>query len=543
MTRTRLLIVLVSLAVLAATLVVWAVWEARRQRVQSEASLRDQAAVLARSLGPSLAAASAAARELDEVVAWRLLDNARLVGRLDAAGGLGRRELEELIDSNDLDVILLVDSRGRVRRRAGPTGPPGLLLPEVLDVAAGRASEVVVDWPAGEGRGHMAAAAARPGGGAVVVSAHASTAYAFANRLGVENLLDATVGTGGVLYLAYSRQPGGEPVEVSWDGGPVPPVREEKHAVRQVREKSTFEVEVQVPTPVGESGSLRVGLDAAPLLQTSVSAARRTALVGIVLAAFGLAGTGFAVVSRARMRERAEAERRLAALDEKRRRSERLAAAGALAAGLAHEIRNPLNAISLAAQRIVRQPVDESDCLDFAAGIRSEVGRLEEILKGFLDLARPAAGPRSVTDLRELAGEVTGLLEAEAAPRRVALGVEVPGESIPAEVDREALRRAIVNLVRNALDFSPEGTRVTVAVDRDGDLARVRVLDEGSGIEPNLGEQVFDPFFTTRADGIGLGLPMVRRVAEEHGGWARLAARPSGGTEAILELPVVEEGA
>lgn len=536
MSRLRTLLLIGALLGLGVALAVWAAFEARSQRFETEAVLRAEAAALARSLGPALAAASSATRELDEVLAWKLLDNARLLSRLDAAGLLREDELEGLLEANGLDLVLVLDRTGSVLRWAGTVPEPGLVEERVRAVAAGAAEEVVLGQAFGGGSGRIAAAATRPGGGAVLVRTDAATAYAFGQRLGVANLLDSIVGSGDVLYLVFEERPGDLEVRASWDGGDPPDPGAETGSIREVRGRPTFEVRVDVTAPAGLYGSLRVGLDAAPLLRASTSAYRRTALIGIVLAAFGLAGIAFTVVSRMRALERAEGERRLSRLEEARSRSERLAAAGSLAAGVAHEIRNPLNAIALAAQRIERRHAEEDDSRLFAGRIRSEVRRLEEILNGFLDFARPSTGPREPVDLLGLAREVVRVLEVEATARDVELRVASGAGTVRAVVDGEAIRRAIMNLVRNAVEASGRQGKVELRVESGGGRARIHVIDTGRGVDPDLGERAFDPFVTTRAEGTGLGLPLVRRIAEEHGGRVSLTTRPEGGAEAVLEL-------
>jgi signal transduction histidine kinase len=540
MSRTRLIISITGLTVLASLLAVWAGMESRRQRIRTEASLRSQAAVLAGVLAPALSAAAASVRELEEIVAWKLLDNARLIGWLDAERSLGDRDLELLLESNDLDSVVILDRKGMMRARVGSTEICDQVASGFPGVVTGDAGEAILGSSPEEAGGHVAVAVAHPSGGAVVVTAHESTMFAYAGRLGVDNLLESTIGTGGVLYLVYSEEPAAYHAEATWDGEPAPPPGDGSEPLRTVRDRTTFEVEMPVQAVAGRSASLRVGLEATPLLAVSVSAARRTALIGIVLVAFGLVGTAFALVSRARTLERAENMRKLSEVEEKKRRSERLAAAGTLAAGIAHEIRNPLNAISLAAQRLERDEREDSGQRRFAAGIRQEVHRLEEILKGFLDLARPASRQRTSTDLYGLSLQVVSLLEPEASERSVIVHVEETENPVAAVVDGEAVRRAILNLVRNAILASPPGGTVIVQLGRKGSLVRITVLDEGRTPEPEMIESVFDPFVTTRADGVGLGLPLVRRVAEEHGGWARLEKRSSTGTRAVMELSVGE---
>lgn len=515
----------------------WAAWEARRQRREIEAALTAEAALLARSLGPGLSAATNAARELDEIILWKLLDNARLLAELFATGAASEDRLAEIAEANGLDTVVILDRIGR----------PVIDLGEAVEldfdqvasgVLDGRADEVILGVTVDEEIEHVGVVVAVPGGGAVLVRIEASTAKTFAQRLGVENLLRNLVGTGSVLYLSYRELPGPTLVEAAWDGGEVPPPTT-AGTVRPVRDRSIFEVRLDVAAPAGREAELRVGLDGSSLAREAAGAARRTILVGILLAAFGLTATAFATVSRLRSIERQESTRRVAEAEAARRRSERLAAAGALTAGLAHEVRSPLNAISLAAQRLERRLDGQVEPQGMATHIRGEVVRLDGVLREFLELASPATEGREKTDLAELAGQVLELLEAEAESASV-MFQEVEGEAT-CEVDARAIRRAMINLTRNAVQASPAGGRVDVVVGLlDGEVS-IRVLDEGPGPGSELADRVFDPFVTGRAEGTGLGLALVRRVAEEHGGTAVLRPRESGGSEAEIRFPI-EEG-
>ena len=519
------------LAVLAMVLSFWTFREARMQKREMERAMRGEVAVVARSLVPALAAASSSARELKDLVGWKLMDNARLLGRLEHGAPMSAEQLGRIGGENGLDAVAVLDDRCRVVKESGDPGRLDLNQPMLQELCSGQAPVFVFDWPEEDGHGLVAVAVAMTGGGAVVVGAEASAAFAFAGRLGVSNLLQATAGTGSVLYLSYREHSGGNRVEASWDGGPVPP-----QAVPLLRDRPVFEVEVPVEGPAGTGGVLRVGLDEAPLARATSGAVRRTALVGLAMAALVLATSALALVIRARSAERVENLQRLGDLERQRSRSDRLASAGALSAGVAHEIRNPLNAISIAAQRIRRQKNEEEVCNRFADTILSEVAHMEEILKGFLDLARPTRGEKETVDMVALAGEVVRLLEEEGAELGIALRLEHSEESIPVFGDRACLRRAMMNLIRNALQVSPRDTAVEIVVASIGPKVRITVMDRGHGMNGDVRERAFDPFFTTRADGSGLGLPLVRRVSEEHGGWAQLLDREGGGVNAMMEI-------
>jgi len=527
---------LVALSLLLAVLLFsWTVLEARRQRSQVQETLTAQATVLAGSLGPGLVAASHASRELDEIIAWKILDNARLLAELRLAGREDQEHLEQLAADNGLDSVVFFDSEQRQQQLLGERVPETVKV-DLQDLFDGRADEVVLGTSLEDGIEHLGAAVRTASGGVVLVRIHPSTARTFARRLGVENLLRGLVGSGGVLYLSYREEPSGSIVEVAWDNGSVPPNPPSGQQLFDLRGQTSFEVEMPIDSPAGTSATLRVGLDGSALQRAATATMWRSLLVGLVLTGFAVSAAGFAVVSRLRAREREVAGERLAEAETARRRSERLAAAGALAAGMAHEVRSPMNAIGLAAQRLERKLSDESDLQQIASRIRLEVDRLEGVLRGFLELASPVSERRSENDLADVARQVLDLLADEATDRGVHID-DVVG-SAATRTDRESIHRAIVNLVRNAIQASSPGGRITVVAAQLEDRATLRVLDEGSGLDSELEGRFFDPFVTGRNTGTGLGLALVKRVAEEHGGTVTLSNRNGGGAEAVLSLPI-----
>ncbi len=526
------------LFIAAAAVAAWAVAEGRRQRDRTAGVLAAQAAVLARSLGPGLEAASAAAREIEEDAWVRILDNARLLAAFQASGGMTPDLAAGLAEQNDIASIYRLGHATRPRNLAGET-IPAAVLQQAQAVLTGEADELLLGIDREEDTEHISAAVRSTGDSAVLVRAHVASARAFAAGIGVESLLRTLAGSDGVLYLGYTESPGGRLQWASWDGEALPP-EAATGVLRTVRSRVVYEAVVPVSAPAGFDAVLRVGLDGEPLKLASASAARRTTLVGIVLLFFSLALAGLAVMDRNRSLEREAATRKMNEMETDRRRSERLAAAGALTAGLAHEVRSPLNAISLAAQRIQRKHGGEDECGRFAAKIRDEISRLDSTLGDFLALASPVGRERSETDLFRLTEGVLDLLGAEAD----AAGVDMvlAGENCVVQADPGSVRRAVINLVRNAIQASPPGGTVQVGIETaDGD-GLIRVQDEGAGVNDALGERVFDPFVTTHALGTGLGLALVRRVAEEHHGTVSLGNRDGGGAVAVLRLEAARTG-
>jgi signal transduction histidine kinase len=204
-----------------------------------------------------------------------------------------------------------------------------------------------------------------------------------------------------------------------------------------------------------------------------------------------------------------------------------------LLAGIAHEVRNPLGAMDLFAGLLAEELAGQPQGAHVAR-IRSELASLSKVVEEFLDYARARPPVREPVDLGLLLAEVADLAQPLASQRSVSLGVEGEG-SVGA--DREQLRRALLNLLRNAVEAAPAASEVEVAVKVAGGEAVFEVRDRGAGLAPEARASLFRPFFTTKERGTGLGLALAKKVAEAHGGTLELADREGGGTVARLVVP------
>jgi PAS domain S-box-containing protein len=226
-------------------------------------------------------------------------------------------------------------------------------------------------------------------------------------------------------------------------------------------------------------------------------------------------------------------------LERRARKNERLAAAGALAAGLAHEVRNPLNGINLHVsvldRALARMPGVPDSARESTQVLRSEIKRLSALVTDFLEVARPRPLARDARDLNVIAREVIALLQPEAASRKASLEVEPFPFPALAEIDVERIKQVLVNLVRNGLEAVGDGGHVTVRVRRLPRDVEIDVADDGPGI-PDPQSPVFDAFFTTKEKGTGLGLSIVHRIAADHGGDVTFASQP-GNTVFTVRLP------
>lgn len=232
-------------------------------------------------------------------------------------------------------------------------------------------------------------------------------------------------------------------------------------------------------------------------------------------------------------------------LYERMRERDRLAALGEMAAGLAHEIRNPLGAIKGAAQCLEPRPRagEEGEFLDV---IVEEVNRLNGVVTQFLDYARPLKQSFGTVDLNEVVGRTIRLIQNE-VPARIALVVEL-GENLPTvEGDPEQLKQVLINLVQNAiqaLGTAPGTIRVrTRGPERfadlraSGEFVEIDVADDGPGIPPEQQPNIFVPFFTTKQKGTGLGLAICQRLVKSHGGSISVLSKVGEGSTFVVRLP------
>ncbi len=220
------------------------------------------------------------------------------------------------------------------------------------------------------------------------------------------------------------------------------------------------------------------------------------------------------------------------------RRSERLAALGQLTAGLAHELRNPLGTIKASAEMLSKPAAKKRpEVMDEMAGfITSEVDRMNGLVASFLDFARPLQIHPVDADLKGVTEEVMREQAELACARGVKL-VTKEGSGLVFAFDPDLLRLALSNLVQNAIQASATGQEVELRAESAAGQVVILVIDEGEGIRREHLESIFNPFFTTKAKGIGLGLAIVAKIVDEHGGRIQVWSELGKGTRFELMLP------
>jgi signal transduction histidine kinase len=548
-------VAIAGVSAVAAVAVVGVVWlDALFTRRELVGLLREQAAALRQTVAAAARSNEAAGSVAEAQLAARLLDNARYLRELERRGALTEKAIEEVADRSRLFRVSVVPAGGGPGpgppagapgmggrhgrgggRGPGPFGGGGLarrLLegePEaVTDVHAPR-------FGAGE---RLAAGVRTERGGAIIVTVDAGAVAALQRPASLNALLeDVTRSAGAIAYtvleagdqrLAHGELP---------SAGAAPATGERE---LEVGGRPVIEFAGPVPLAGGRAGVLRLGMRL-----DGVRAAERRMLLRLAasaLAASLLVALAFGTL---RWRERYGAlSARHARAEEALRRRDRLAAVGEAAGTVAHEIRNPLNAIAMSVQRVRREfvdaaPLDEaarSEARELLSVMEAETRRMNRTVQQFLDFARP---PRLAPQPTELASLVAGLVESRrplAEARAIALDADAAAAG-RANVDPDQLRQALDNILRNALEATPAGGRVTV---KAGSTARedvIAVADTGPGIPADQIGRVFDLYFTTKAEGTGVGLAITQQIVTAHGGTVEVDSPPGGGTRFTVRLP------
>ncbi|MCX6879686.1 MAG: ATP-binding protein [Verrucomicrobia bacterium] len=247
---------------------------------------------------------------------------------------------------------------------------------------------------------------------------------------------------------------------------------------------------------------------------------------------------GYVMLVRDLTSTRAEAEETL--------ESERLNALTLLAAGIAHEIGNPLNSLDIHLQLLGRKfrklPAgSRAPLVDNLATARAEIRRLDTILKQFLHAVRPTTPRRERHDLHALLHKTLRLLEPELSSRHIAVELDLAESLPPALLDPGQFQQVFYNLIRNAYQaLPPEAGRLTLRTRCNDYEYRISIEDNGSGISPEIMGAIFEPYRSTKSSGSGLGLLIVRRIIREHGGEIEIASEAHHGTRVIIHLPRTE---
>lgn len=580
--KPRYLAAAVALVLLVvATTGLLSAWQQRRLLQEA---LHGEGLVLLDLLATSAQRTLEANRLLEESIGQRLIDNAHLIDRLFAHGPVSEEGLASVMEANGLSKVELLDAKGQLVEEAEtPARGSGMMMGPVMGgrgmgmmgrgpmqghmeameqhhlrhrrmlldpILQGKAREAMVGF--GEerfwlGSEYGVAVKREAAPGIVLIMAPAEYILTFRSEIGVQRLIDELARN--PLITEVSLLGPDLAVLSDSDSSKVGTSLEEpfyRQALasdapreRLITAADYRELELVRPLKLGQNllGLFRLGVSLKASDQIWAQALRTVGLYSLVVALVGVFGVGLIFLTEERQRAR------LRALEREVEQRERLSALGNLAAGVAHEVRNPLNAVAMGLQRLAKEfaPTSVEEGEEFGQivkTLREEVVRLNRIVEEFLTLARPPGLELKPCKPAVLLEELDRLVAAEAERRGISWSV-VGTEGLPEEAiwDTERLKQAIWNVVLNALDASSPGGSVRVEAAPHEDGAVIAVTDTGPGIPPEAIERIFEPYFTTKAGGTGLGLALARRIVEAHGGRIAVESEAGRGTTVRLIIP------
>lgn len=549
---------LTALLLVAVCLTMAFLWDVRKRVAHQEEMMVAHGRAIADIVAESSIHNLSAFNEWESELSHRLVNNALWLARLDEIDALNAEVLRDFAATMGLFRILVFDASGRLES-ANPLPPgsgagygnlPRTFLGPLLNGEKAHLSLGYRSVPR-KGEQRFTAGAARAGGGAIVVNIQADELLTSRMELGPGHLIKALGKGRGVHYVVIQDEDGIQAASTDKLAFPFPaddphlqPLQEGAEWVTREFDSTlggVFEVSRVVDLPSG-AVLLRVGMDSALLvsMREDIRAhATLRILVGLVsvflVSALFMAWQRQSVLDR----EVAKVTGKLRQREAEARRAEKLVAMGSLAAGVAHQIRNPLNSIHMISQVLEKTPGLPDGVYDQAHHVLTESGRIEGIVQQFLQFAKPREPDFEMVDLAGLVREAVEIQAAAHAGTGINFSAYAPG--LDAEVDRKFVMEILENLMGNAAQAVKGEGKVLVSLIASGSVAEIVVADNGPGVMPGDRDRIFDLYYTTRPEGNGLGLSLVAQMAAAMGGSLSLDTEPgldNRGARFVVTLPL-----
>ena len=524
--------------------------------------IQDQSSMTAAVIAQSGSGQAYLTEELKRSYIDRAIDMLSILNQIDQAQKLSRSDLNKWVNDETIMSITTYDSDGKkdggfgtVSKNTGAElEQDNTWIQNQLQPILSKKSElIIVGVDQGESiftphdsiADQFLVAIPRDRGGVITCQLSLEAEQNFKYLTAMESALEELLHVNGLQYLKLAlddREPyyvtkSGIMVDDSWTREPLADI------LFKVSKGDSSLLEVVRPVFFNSSlGEVRIGFKADTLLslkgQIVYQILIRTTLftlLAFVLLIFLLVRRNAALLEEEKKRIEAEVYR----LEKLNRLREKQAAVGELAAGVAHEIRNPLNAIGIVAQRLKREFSTGKDQLEFESltgTMVSEISRINESLQDFLEYTRPTPLNISSLDLVGFLNSIQDLYKSEAMEQQITLTVQAG--TLQFDGDAGYLRQAISNLVRNALDACESGASITLSGQKQGDLIIVNIKDTGAGIAEDQLSRIFDLYYTTKDMGTGVGLALTHKIIADHHGTIEVMSRPGEGTTFEIELPV-----
>jgi len=530
----------------------------------------ERGTALAKTMEASVKNAIVGNAILEDLIGQRLLDNARLIDQLLLSRHADQVLLREISAMNRLQKIDLLDQRGRpwepaalpprmatkkeeeelVQRRQRMIsymwGKRWRLHLEKNEEKAAEPPPKIKEREFWEGSAFGVAIGARSFPGIIAIHANADYVLNFEKEIGVQSQIENLRRQSDSDFVSLLDSN----LNVVAHTDPDRIGKQEKEPL-VLKAKATGQLfsqivesgggkqrfEVVKPVALGESnlGFLKVGLSLGSMEVTWYNSLRAIVTLGVAILAAGILGMA------AIFHNQHSYIKEVRGLETEVAHRERLSALGNLAANVAHEIKNPLNAISMGLQRLnaeFQSTQDEDQYSRLTELVLGEVRRLDSIVEQFLSLARPLEIKPEELRLQDILKDLGTLEEYGAKQSKVLIRVIAPPDLLPLKADRNYLKQLLLNLILNGLQAMPEGGILTLEASVSPGNFLITVTDTGAGIPPENLARIFEPYFTTKAKGSGLGLAIAYRIVAAHGGTITVSSEAGRGCRFQISLPI-----
>ncbi len=564
---------ILSVLLLLILVSVYIFFEARRLQSELLRQTESKGLALAETMESNIRSAILGNALLEDLISQRLFDNARLVDQLLRFPPVDRAFLQNIAASNGLRKIDLLDLEGRPLPADLPASPKRAMH-EMMARMQRRAPDAtaeghrammtfmwgrrwrlpqdkveapakVVERKFWEGSVFGVAVGAKSFPGIIAVHADADYILNFRKDIDVQKQIVELGRQADIAYIALVdnqqkilahtnpqliNQRYDNPLFAQTRSKPEPGGR----IVEQPDGRRHYDLVKAVSVSGTPLGILEIGLSLEPMEAAWRRSLRSMIVFGLGILAVGILGMGAIFYTQQSNLAKVKS------LEAEISRRERLAEVGNLAASVAHEIRNPLNSVSMGLQRLKGEfsPAREKEeYTHFLNIMQGEVHRLNSIVEQFLSLSRPLNLKRDAIPVDEFLTELTTLAAEDAKVSSVKIESRVPPDLPPLSADRNYLKQLLLNLILNGVQAMPLGGTLTLDAGADKNNFQITVTDHGTGMDPETLKRIFEPYFTTKPSGSGLGLHIARRIAEAHGGTISAESERHRGSRFRVMLP------
>lgn len=542
-------------------------FEATRLQEELLRQTEDKGTALAKAMETSVKNAIVGNSLLEDLIRQRLVDNARLIDELLRSRRVDEALLQELSTMNRLQKIDLLDEQGRPWNLAALApaivankGARPALSRQTINYSwgkrwrlpLGKAEEQSSEPPSAvkdkefwQGSAFGVAVGARSFPGIIAIHANADYVFNFEKTIGVQTQIEDLGRQSDSEFVSFLDSD--LTIVAHTDRGRIGKQEREPLVLKAKVARQLFSqivksddgkryLEVVKPVALDNSnlGYLKIGLSLGSMEVAWSNSVRAIVILGIAILAAGILGMA-AIFHNQHLHQQ-----QVKILEAEVLHRERLSAMGNLAAAVAHEVRNPLNAISMGLQRLKMEFEPTEDHDDYSRLTELMVGetqRLNSIVEQFLSLARPIEIQPEALPVAEILKELAALEKDDAHRSQVQIRVFAPANLPPLRADPDYLTQVLLNLMLNGLQAMPDGGILTLEVMALNGDCLIAVSDTGPGIAPENLARIFEPYFSTKSKGTGLGLAISRRIVEAHGGTLTVANVTGGGCRFEIAMP------